>query len=781
MNERLRAAGGKAQQTSLRVREWLRRVMPRVGVVAAVLFLLRWFLESSWLYRERHPVALLWEVLTLPVIVFAAIYWGYKALRWLKQRVLWRVRRRLAITYLFVGLTPIVLLLGLGFIFAMTLAVNEMVGDVTSQVGATERQALENSRSLADALAALPTNTNDPALQQWLDERNRYLQASLPGARLALWRANATADNSFAVQQPAQIISAVDDLRTNGFGDQPAVNAPLPEWAKEKAEWSGLTFVTSTNPAQQFAAPALRVVERRATENNGSLILLMTVPVNRALVERYRESTGIAVRPFFADLDRFRYRVDLDNAEGRQDDGERGKMIQIRANDEDATDVKRDVERNDRPVFNSRSDQLGQPLGEGYKMFVVMPATNWLSGKEQSRLAFLMPFSLPELVGRILEKKQLGLNIPLGLVLTVFGIAFLVLEVLALVAGVWMTRAVTGTVHKLYRATEYIKQGDFSHRVNVRSRDQLGELAFAFNDMSANIEGLLTERVTHERLQREVEIAAEVQAQLFPSCVPQLATAEIAGECRAARGVAGDYYDYIEVMPGLVLVALGDVSGKGISASLVMSNLQAALRAQTTIAAERIKFTEQMEAAAVGATVSANANPAQVSSDSLLAAANLNEAVTRIVAGVNEQLWRSTDSNRFATLFIALYDERTQLLRYVNAGHNAPALVRGATGAVESLTTGGMMTGAFEWAAYEEAYVRLERDDLLVIFSDGISEAQNVTGEEYGEDRLVQLAVEHRGLNADDLLREVFDEVDNWSGETERGDDQTLVILKRKN
>ena len=91
------------------------------------------------------------------------------------------------------------------------------------------------------------------------------------------------------------------------------------------------------------------------------------------------------------------------------------------------------------------------------------------------------------------------------------------------------------------------------------------------------------------------------------------------------------------------------------------------------------------------------------------------------------------------------------------------------------------MTGAFEWAAYEEAYVRLERDDLLVIFSDGISEAQNVTGEEYGEDRLVQLAVEHRGLNADDLLREVFDEVDNWSGETERGDDQTLVILKRKN
>ncbi len=90
------------------------------------------------------------------------------------------------------------------------------------------------------------------------------------------------------------------------------------------------------------------------------------------------------------------------------------------------------------------------------------------------------------------------------------------------------------------------------------------------------------------------------------------------------------------------------------------------------------------------------------------------------------------------------------------------------------------MTGAFEWAAYEEAHVRLDTNDLLVIFSDGISEAQNAVGEEYGEDRLVQLAVVNRELDADDLLNQVFDEVDRWSGATERGDDQTLVILKRE-
>src|SRR5207237_10336326 len=123
-----------------------------------------------------------------------------------------------------------------------------------------------------------------------------------------------------------------------------------------------------------------------------------------------------------------------------------------------------------------------------------------------------------------------------------------------------MTRALSGTVHKLYRPTEYIKRGDCSHRVSVRSHDQLGELAGAYNDMAANIEALLEERVERERLEREIEIAAEVQAQLFPRAVPALPNAAITAECRAARGVAGDYYDYVEIPPGRVVPALGAVA-----------------------------------------------------------------------------------------------------------------------------------------------------------------------------------------------------------------------------
>jgi sigma-B regulation protein RsbU (phosphoserine phosphatase) len=239
--------------------------------------------------------------------------------------------------------------------------------------------------------------------------------------------------------------------------------------------------------------------------------------------------------------------------------------------------------------------------------------------------------------------------------------------------------------------------------------------------------------------------------------------------------VAGDYYDYIEIAPGLLTLALGDVSGKGISASLVMSNLQAALRAQTTITAERLEIAER--AISVSAGSSSGGGSSKLLAH-VVADADLDGAVSRMTANINEQLCRSTDSNRFATLFLAIYEERTRTLRYTNAGHNAPFLVR-ADGRVEQLSTGGIMVGAFDWAIYEEASVRLEKGDLLLVFSDGISEAERAEGgEEYGEERLMKLAIRHRRMQAVELQRAIFDEIEQWSGTQERSDDQTLVIVK---
>jgi sigma-B regulation protein RsbU (phosphoserine phosphatase) len=279
--------------------------------------------------------------------------------------------------------------------------------------------------------------------------------------------------------------------------------------------------------------------------------------------------------------------------------------------------------------------------------------------------------------------------------------------------------------------------------------------------------------VERERLEREVEIAAEVQAQLFPSHVPVLLTAELSAECRAARGVAGDYYDYIEIAPGLVALALGDVSGKGVSASLVMSNLQASLRAQTTITAGRLSIAEH--AAAASTEVGGDGGGKLLAY--VVADAEIDGAVARQITNINRQICQSTEANRFATLFLAIYEDHMRRLHFTNAGHNAPILVR-ADGTVERLTTGGMMVGAFDWATYEEASTTLLAGDLLLIFSDGISEAGSEAGEEYGEERLINFALEHRALSAEKLRNAIFQEIDRWSGTLERGDDQTLVIVK---
>ena len=498
----------------------------------------------------------------------------------------------------------------------------------------------------------------------------------------------------------------------------------------------------------------------RGRINDRPFTLLLVVPINKALINRFRETTGINVRPFFIApaLRRVGGQVRINLDENRRAPGSSSGN----SNNEDDVGFAEDV---------SKVDQFGDALEEsGINYPVVLTATNWTTGESEQHESFIFNWT------SALAKKQFFGAGEAGAIwreaLWVVAIAFLVLELLALFAAAWMTRAVTGTVHKLYRGVEFIKRGDFSHRVRTRSHDQLGELATAFNNMSANIEVLLEERVERERLEREVEIAAEVQAQLFPRSVPELLTAEISAECRAARGVAGDYYDYIEIAPGLVALALGDVSGKGVSAALVMSNLQASLRAQATITAERLSIAERAAAVASAESGGSGNLLAQVSID-----AEIDGAVARKMANINRQLCQSTESNRFATLFLAIYEDRTRILHYTNAGHNAPVLIR-ANKAVERLSVGGMMVGAFDWANYEEASSKLETGDLLLIFSDGISEAENEAGEEYGEERLQRFAVEHHELSVDDLRHAIFQEIDSWSGERERGDDQTLVIVK---
>src|SRR5689334_3258696 len=173
-------------------------------------------------------------------------------------------------------------------------------------------------------------------------------------------------------------------------------------------------------------------------------------------------------------------------------------------------------------------------------------------------------------------------------------IGFLVLESAALITGIVITRQITKAVGELYTATQYVKQGDLSHRVRVERRDQLGVLGESFNEMIGSIGTLLQEQKRGQRLENEIAIAREVQDQLFPRSLPQVPGVEIEAICRAARSVSGDYYDFIQLSPTHLAIAIADISGKGISAALLMASLQAALRSQVLVGGSETMSTAEL-------------------------------------------------------------------------------------------------------------------------------------------------------------------------------------------
>lgn len=251
--------------------------------------------------------------------------------------------------------------------------------------------------------------------------------------------------------------------------------------------------------------------------------------------------------------------------------------------------------------------------------------------------------------------------------------------------------------------------------------------------------GRLTQRVVEqEKLRRDVALAIEVQKRLLPERSPETGIGELAAYTLPARSVGGDYYDFLQVGDRRVGVALADVAGKGVAAALIMSVVQASLR--VLLAQENISLPE-------------------------------------LAAKMNRFLHRSTGSTSYATFFYAQVDEGTREMRYVNAGHNPPFLLR-HNAEVESLSQGGMVIGLFPFAAYDEGTVQLRPGDVLIIFSDGVTEALNPGEEEFGEERLQSLLRQFAHLPAKDMAAAIAKELRAWIATADQHDDLTFVLLK---
>ena len=322
----------------------------------------------------------------------------------------------------------------------------------------------------------------------------------------------------------------------------------------------------------------------------------------------------------------------------------------------------------------------------------------------------------------------------------VLGTFFLFIWVAAFVTGVVLTRQITKAVADLYHATQYVQSGDLTHRVRIERRDQLGVLAESFNLMTGSISGLIEEQKKRQRLENEISIAREVQNQLFPQKLPVVPGVEMEAICKAARSVSGDYYDFIQLSPTHLAIAVADISGKGISAALLMASLQAALRSQ------------------------------------MLAEGSESMSTADLVSRLNKHLVRNTGDDRFATFFIAVYDSATRTLRYTNAGHLPSFLI--SKDAALHLDMGGMVLGVAEDCCYEEGLVLVPSDSLLVGYSDGLVEPENVYGEEFGIKRLQQAAVYVQGSPPRVVAEALMNAAEEWAGTPEQADDMTVIVAR---
>ncbi|HSE98985.1 MAG TPA: GAF domain-containing SpoIIE family protein phosphatase [Blastocatellia bacterium] len=284
-----------------------------------------------------------------------------------------------------------------------------------------------------------------------------------------------------------------------------------------------------------------------------------------------------------------------------------------------------------------------------------------------------------------------------------------------------------------------------------------GQLGFVIENSK-----LLERIVAEERLRRELALAAEVQQRFLPTSSPASSCLELSGFCQPARGVGGDYYDFLEFGNEQIGIAVADVAGKGMSAALLMSSVQASLRSQV-----------------MGYSLARQ--PAG--------------AVAYLVATMNRLLCRSTGASTYVTFFYAHIDSSTRQLTYVNAGHNPPLLLRMNSSSSKDnpavdpsawsdgqhclkLTSGGPVIGLFEQCSYEQETVQLRSGDLLVAYTDGVTEALNTAGEEFGEERMQQALIESAHLPAAEARDALVGSVQAWCANAPQHDDLTFIILK---
>ena len=681
------------------VRAWLTRTFAgRLLIAGVVLKLVAWV----GLLTQLGP-GLFGAIDTLGglSILVSALAIGYRVYVLARHRLLWRVRRKLILSYVFIGVVPVLLVvifftLG-GLLFFFNVSAFMLRNHVASVV--------DGARFLAQAAApTLDPASPAPQLTSGLVTRQNAAAERYPLVSYALVPSDSRCSSSDASSPAAKVVA----------GPWSHVEAPqsIPSWVPCSGFASLITY-----QAEGGTALAARAITWPPGFRSA---LVVDIPFGDALIREFHDEMGITIESY--SLVELADRRDESTANER-----RGRLVVG-------------------PV-NLRLGQQAEPLG----WVAFLDYTDWKTGATSPlTVGFRMG---PAAVYRYLSGPSFAPldNYNLGqlflILLAVIAGLFLIIQAVALVMGLSLARSITGSVHELFAGTERVRRGDFSHKIAIRSRDQLGELAGSFNSMTASIEGLLLEKAEKERLEQELKIARSIQMSLLPQGPLQMPGLSLSGHCEPAREVGGDYYDFLPLEDDRLGILIADVAGKGTSAALYMAELKGLV----------------------------------------LSLSRHHVSPRKMLIEANQIISKHLDSRSFITMTYAVVDLRARTITCARAGHCPMVYVPGPDAPSRTpqiLTPDGMVLGLqFDLGdtfdrILEEVTLPLGRGDLFVLYTDGISEAMNAQGDCFGDQRLVDLAELNADLKLDDLRACILDEVHAFAGDAAQHDDMTMVLLK---
>jgi sigma-B regulation protein RsbU (phosphoserine phosphatase) len=681
------------------------------------------------LFRSSYGAALGAWVTFLSLIVI--VLFGFLGMRWAKGKMLWRLRNRLIVTYVFIGVIPVVLLVALTggslYLFAGQFATFIVTTELNSEL-----RGLEAANSaIAHELAARMQRGGSPESEAL--ESLRRTNKSWSGRHVHVWL-----DGKLILSSSPKGVSSTPP--------------PLPSYLN--GAFAGV--VRHHDKLSLRAAETIPI-------GRGKLTVLSSEPLDRNLLEVLATDLGeITLYASGLTLSKIEQPGPA-KGESVQRSGDPKPLLELSSSEGNyVLDTGKDLPT---PTITTGSvPPPARATDRQVSFATAVRVVDWETGEHNSPAAISVQTRLSKLYDRLFG--ALGEFAPaIEYSLLIVAVVFALIELVALWVSLRLTRSVTGAVAHLYRATQYINRGDFSHRIPIRSSDQLAALANSFNSMTASLEQLIREQKEKQRLENELVIAQEVQAQLFPRKIEQLDSLEVHGFCRPARTVSGDYYDFLKLDSDRLLLAVGDISGKGISAALLMATIHSAVRAYSLEGIPLLREPIAVGGGGSGMSLGSSLQGAEVSPSTLLLL-------------LNHQLYESTPMEKYATLFLAIYEGDERRLTYSNGGH-LPPIILTHQGSVRKLDRGGTVVGMFSRVDYDEGSTQLRRGDIFIAYSDGVTEPENEFGE-FGEERLIDIVQENRDLPLERITEVVTAAVDDWIGDHEQPDDVTLVLARAR-